>query len=97
MKQVASLKYGVMFKKAFSKPEIFTAFAQAVLGITLEIDHVETEKPFNPVMGRVNSHFYLFAEDVKNRVIIDIQHERHGDHYDRFLHYHCVVRINCPC
>ncbi len=93
MKQVASLKYGVMFKKAFSKPEIFTAFVQDVLGITLEIERVETEKSFNPVIGRVNSHFDLFAEDVKNRVIVDIQHERHEDHYDRFLHYHCAALL----
>ncbi|MCK4492690.1 MAG: PD-(D/E)XK nuclease family transposase [Methylococcales bacterium] len=93
MKQVASLQYGVMFKKAFSKPEIFTAFAQDILGITLEIERVETEKSFSPIVGRVNSHFDLFAEDVKNRVIVDIQHERHEDHYDRFLHYHCVALL----
>ena len=93
MKQVASLQYGVMFKKAFSKPDIFTAFAQDILGITLEIERVETEKSFSPIVGRVNSHFDLFAEDVKNRVIVDIQHERHEDHYDRFLHYHCVALL----
>ncbi len=93
MKQVASLKYGVIFKKAFSKPEIFTAFVKAVLGVTIEIEHVETEKSFNPIIGNVNSHFDLFAEDKKNRVIVDIQHTRHEDHYDRFLHYHCVALL----
>lgn len=82
-----------MFKKAFSKPEIFTAFAQDILGITLEINSVETEKSFSPIVGRVNSHFDLFAEDIENRVIVDIQHERHEDHYDRFLHYHCVALL----
>ena len=42
MKQVASLQYGVIFKKAFSQPDIFTAFVKAVLGIDIEIDKVET-------------------------------------------------------
>ncbi len=39
MKQVASLRYGV----------IFTAFVQDLLGITLEIDHIETEKSLTPI------------------------------------------------
>lgn len=93
MKQVASLKYGVIFKKAFSQPEIFTAFVHDVLGVTIEIDHVETEKSFDPIIGKVDSHFDLFAEDTKNRIIVDIQHTRHDDHYDRFLHYHCVALL----
>ena len=43
MKQVASLQYGVIFKKAFCDPEIFTAFARDFLGVELEIERVETE------------------------------------------------------
>ena len=91
MKHVAPLRYDVIFKKAFSDPEIFTAFVEAVLGIKLEIDKVETEKSFAPPIGRVASRFDLFAEDIKNRVIVDIQHVRFEDHYDAFLHYHCAV------
>lgn len=44
MKQVASLQYGVIFKKAFSQPDIFKAFVKDIIGISLEIDKVETEK-----------------------------------------------------
>lgn len=33
MKQVASLRYGVIFKKAFSVPAIFTAFVRDVVGV----------------------------------------------------------------
>ena len=91
MKQVAPLRYDVIFKKAFSDPEIFTAFVEAVLGIKLEIDKVETEKSFAPPIGQVASRFDLFAEDTKNRVIVDIQHVPYEDHYDAFLHYHCAV------
>ncbi|MFN8486337.1 MAG: hypothetical protein U0350_02020 [Caldilineaceae bacterium] len=91
MKQVAPLRYDVIFKKAFCDPAIFTAFVQAVANVTIQIDKVETEKSFKPPIGRVASRFDLFAEDVKNRVIVDIQHVRYPDHYAAFLHYHCAA------
>jgi predicted transposase/invertase (TIGR01784 family) len=93
MKEVSSLQYGVIFKKAFSKPNIFKAFVKDFLGLDLEIDQVETEKSFSPAIGAVDSRFDLFAEDKKNRLIVDIQHARLIDHYDRFLHYHCVALL----
>jgi hypothetical protein len=34
-----------------------------------------------------------FAEDKKNRIVVDIQHKRLADHYDRFLHYHCATLL----
>ncbi|KJV07535.1 PD-(D/E)XK nuclease family transposase [Methylocucumis oryzae] len=94
MIQVASLRYGVIFKKAFSQPDIFKAFVKAILGIDLEIERVETEKSFDPLIGKVDLRFDLFAEDVKNRIIVDIQHARYEDHYDRFLHYHCAALLD---
>src|SRR3990170_2128772 len=83
MKKVESLRYGVVFKKAFCDPEIFKGFIRDALGIQLEIDYVETEKTFDPPIGKVRPRFDLFAEDVKNRVIVDIQHARFGDHYQK--------------
>jgi len=91
MKEVASLRYGVIFKKAFCDPEIFTAFVRDIIGIEIQIDIVETEKQFDPPIGQVQSRFDLFAEDKKNRLVVDIQHVRYDDHYDRFLHYHCAA------
>src|SRR4051794_4794147 len=91
MKHVAPLRYDVIFKKAFCDPEIFMAFVHDVVGIQIEISKVETKKSFQPAIGRVASRFDLFAEDLKNRVIVDIQHVRHPDHYDAFLHYHCIA------
>jgi len=90
MKKVASLRYGTIFKKAFSEKEIFTAFVRDVLGIEVEIEKVETEKSFKPAIGHVAVEFDLYAEDKKNRLIIDIQHRRDSDHYHRFFHYLCV-------
>jgi hypothetical protein len=93
MIKVAPLRYGVIFNKVFSKPHIFTAFVKDILGLEIEIDKVETEKSFSPIIGNVDSRFDLFAQDTKNRLIIDIQHRRYPDYYDRFLHYHCVALL----
>ncbi|MCI5178749.1 MAG: hypothetical protein D3911_05390, partial [Candidatus Electrothrix sp. AW3_4] len=93
MKKVASLKYGVVFKKAFCDPEIFTAFAQAIIGRPVSIDYVETEKEFDPPIGYIKPRFDLFAEDTGNRLVVDIQHARTHDHYDRFLYYHCAALL----
>ncbi len=93
MKQVASLRYDTMFKKAFSDPEIFSAFARDFLNIELEIDEVIQEKSFSLPIGRVKVRFDLYAEDRKHRTIIDIQHERYPDHYHRFLHYQCAALL----
>jgi predicted transposase/invertase (TIGR01784 family) len=93
MKQVASLRYDVIFKKAFSVPAIFTAFVQDFLDIELEINVVEMDKTYDPPLGRVAAKFDLYAEDKKNRIIVDIQHVRFLDHYHRFLHYHCAALL----
>lgn len=93
MQAVASLRYGVIFKKAFSQPDIFTAFVKDILGIELDIDRVETEKSFPSPVGSIDSRFDLFAEDKTQRIIVDIQHRRYSDHYHRFLHYHCAALL----
>ncbi|MCI5131091.1 MAG: hypothetical protein D3904_06095 [Candidatus Electrothrix sp. EH2] len=93
MKRVASLKYGVVFKKAFCDPEIFTAFVQDMLGLTVTMEHIETKKEVNPPIGYINPSFDLFAEDRSQRIIVDIQHACTADHYDRFLYYHCVALL----
>lgn len=93
MKQVASLQYGVIFKKAFSQVEVFKAFVKDLIGIDLEIDKVETEKSFSQTIGNIKVEFDLYAEDLKNRVIVEIQHQNGSDYYDRFLHYHCVALL----
>jgi predicted transposase/invertase (TIGR01784 family) len=94
MKQVAPLRYDVIFKKAFSVPEIFTAFVHDFLDIELEIDTVEKDKVYDPPIGNVAAKFDLYAEDKKNRVIVDMQHVRFPDHYHRFLHYHCAALLD---
>ncbi|MEI7796396.1 MAG: hypothetical protein WCI06_07140 [Methylococcaceae bacterium] len=94
MKQVASLQYGVIFKKAFCDVDVFKGFVRDILGIELNIDKVETEKEFKPTIGKVAVKFDLYAQDLEGRVIVEIQHQYAADdHYDRFLHYHCVALL----
>jgi predicted transposase/invertase (TIGR01784 family) len=91
MTYVASLRYGVIFKKAFGDVAVFTQFVKDFTGIQLVIDKVETEKSFDPPIGNVDSRFDLYAQDLENRVIVDIQHQHFSDHYHRFMHYHCAA------
>ena len=93
MIQVAPLRYGVIFKKAFCDVEIFNGFVRDILGIEFHCETVETEKEFDSLIGNVKPRFDLYAEDKKNRIIVDIQHRRDTDHYDRFLHYHCAALL----
>jgi hypothetical protein len=93
MKQVAPLRYGVIFKKAFCDVDVFNGFVSDILGIEFHCDKVETEKEFDTIIGSVKPRFDLYAEDKKNRIVVDIQHRRDTDHYDRFLHYHCAALL----
>ena len=93
MKRVESLRYGVIFKKAFGDVDVFKGFVRDILGIKLEITKVETEKEFKPPIGNIAVKFDLYAQDEQGRVIVEIQHRNFIDHYDRFLHYHCVALL----
>jgi hypothetical protein len=52
-----------MFKRAFSDPEVFTAFANDILGIQLNIDKVHTEYEYSQPIGFVRNQSDLFAEN----------------------------------
>ena len=93
MKQVASLRYDVIFKKAFSHPELFTALVKDFLDIVLEIDEVISDKVFVPAVGKVATRFDLFAEDKKNRIIVEMQHAHYADTYERFVYYQSSAMV----
>ena len=90
MIEVIPLKYGTVFKRVFSNPEVFTRFARDILGITLNIDQVHTEYEYPEPIGFVRSRYDLFAEDEEQRVIVEIQHVKEEDFFDRFLYYHLI-------
>jgi predicted transposase/invertase (TIGR01784 family) len=93
MKKVAPLRYDVIFKKAFTRPNLFIALVKDFLGIQLEIDTVEHDKVFDPPVGNVATKFDLFAEDTKNRVIVEVQHAHYSDTYERFIYYQCSAMV----
>jgi predicted transposase/invertase (TIGR01784 family) len=90
MLDVVPLKYGTAFKKAFGDPEVFSGFAQAVLDIDVKVERVEQEHGFRPVYGQVDIKYDLFAEDPEKRLVIELQHVREDDSFDRFLYYHLI-------
>jgi predicted transposase/invertase (TIGR01784 family) len=93
MVEVIPLKYGVTFKRVFSQPEIFKQFIFDLLGIQLEIDVVQTEYEYPESVGYVRIKYDLFAEDTNHRTIIEVQHIKHQDFFDRFLYYHLIGMI----
>ncbi len=93
MRKVIPLRYGTAFKKAFRKPHIYSAFVRDILGIEFEAKEVFEEYAFQPPVGRVNIRYDLFAEDPARRAIVEMQHIRDDDTFDRFLYYHLIGQV----
>lgn len=85
---IARLDNEVYFKKAFTDPFVFRAFVKDIVGIEVDPEKIETEKAFEPKVGSIAFKYDIFAEDVKKRVIIEIQKVEYDHNFDRFLHYH---------
>jgi hypothetical protein len=90
MLDVVPLKYGTAFKKAFADPAVFSGFASAVLGIDVDIDHVEQEHRFGPTFGRIDITHDLCAEDARQRAVVGLRHASEEDAFDSFLYQHVV-------
>jgi hypothetical protein len=93
MIEVIPLKYGTIFKRVFSQPDVFNQFAKDILGIELNIQKVHTEYEYPEPIGFVRSRYDLFAEDTEKRIIVEIQHVKEEDFYDRFLYYHLISLV----
>ena len=91
--EVIPLKYGTMFKRVFSQPETFCRFVNDVLGINIHVDKVHTEYQYPEPIGFVRSKYDLFAEDSEQRIIVEIQHVKEGDFFNRFLYYHLISLV----
>jgi predicted transposase/invertase (TIGR01784 family) len=79
-----------MFKHIFGQVEIFKAFVKDVVGVELNIDRVHMEYEYPKPIGYVKTKYDLFAEDISGRVVVEIQHVKEGDFFDRFLYYHLI-------
>ena len=96
MIDVVPLCLGATFKKAFSRLEVFRQFVHDVLDISIDIEKVEQEYTYPERIGQVKSAYDLFAEDKKQRIIIEIQHVKEGYFFDRFLYYHLISMVEQP-
>ncbi|MDX2248135.1 MAG: PD-(D/E)XK nuclease family transposase [Bacteroidia bacterium] len=85
---LARLDNEVFFKKAFTDEIVFKAFVKDIIGIEVEPAKIETEKAFQPKLGNIAFKYDIFAEDVKRRIVIEIQKVEYDHNFDRFLHYH---------
>ena len=94
MIDVIPLKYGPIFKRAFSKPNIFREFVHAVTGVQVNVKRVHTEYKYPERVGNVNIQYDIFAEDEEQRIIIEIQHIKEEDFFHRFLYYHMIGIID---
>ena len=90
MVDVASLRFDVIFKKAFSQPDVFRQFVHDVLGISIQVDTVIQAYRYPEQFGYVDIEYDLFAEDLENRIIVEIQHVQEVDFFDRFMYYHLM-------
>ncbi len=91
MLSVVPLRYGTAFKKAFSDPLAFAALVKAALDIDFTPGLIHQEHSFRPAVAHVNIAYDLFAEDTAHRTIVELQHVRDDESYDRFLYYHCMA------
>ncbi len=90
MLKVIPLRYGTIFKKAFRDPMVFSRFASDVLGMPIEVAVVHQEFSYGTPVGQVKVEYDLFGEDTAHRVIVEVQHIREPDFFDRFAHDHLV-------
>ena len=91
--KVIPLKYGTMFKQAFSQPDVFCQFVEDILDIKFNTTQIHTEYEYPKPIGFVRSKYDLFAEDVEQRIIVEIQHVKQDDFFDRFLYYHLISMV----
>ena len=91
--EVIPLQSGPMFKHAFGQPDIFCQFVKDILGIEINITQVHTEYEYPKPIGFVRSIYDLFAEDIEKRIIVEIQHVKAEDFFDRFLDYHLISMV----
>ncbi len=104
MVQVVPLRYDTAFKKAFSQPTIFCQFVHDVLGVDIQIEKVHQGYRYLKPVGQVDIEYDLFAEDEATRMVVEIQHVKERDFFDRpdgsgsrfardFLYYHLVSLV----
>lgn len=88
---LGNLDNGTIFKKAFTDTEVFEHFVKDVLGFEVKVAKIETEKKFEPKIGRIASELDIFAETEDRRMVIELQKVEYDYNFDRFFHYFLML------
>ena len=88
---LGNLDNGTIFKKAFTDKEVFEQFIKDVLGFEVKVGEIETEKKFEPKIGRIAFELDIFTETIDRRMVIELQKVEYDYNFDRFLHYFLML------
>lgn len=88
---LGNLDNGTIFKKAFTDKLVFEQFVRDVLGFEVHVSKIETEKQFEPKIGRIAFELDIFAETEDKRMVIELQKIEYDYGLDRFLHYFLML------
>jgi hypothetical protein len=88
---LSNLDNEVVFKKAFTDKIVFQCFVKDVLGLTIQVSKIETEKRFFPKIGNIDFELDIYAETVDKRICIELQKVQYDYTHDRFLHYFLML------
>jgi PD-(D/E)XK nuclease family transposase len=88
---LSSLDNEVVFKKAFTDKTVFQCFVKDILGLTVQVGKIETEKRFFPKIGNIDFELDIYAETLDKRMCIELQKVQYDYTHDRFLHYFLML------
>lgn len=88
---LGNLDSGTIFKKAFTDKVVFEQFIKDVLGFTVNVSKIETEKQFQPKIGHIAFELDIFVEISNKRMVIELQKVQYDYDFDRFLHYFFMI------
>jgi predicted transposase/invertase (TIGR01784 family) len=90
MTEVVPLRFGVTFKRVFSRPEVFQSFASDILGFPITVNQVKIDYEYPEPIGFIRSRYDLLAEDTEQRIIVAILHMQEEDFFNRIMYQHMV-------
>ena len=70
---------------AFTDKLVLKSFIKDLYDIDFNPAKIETEKSFKDAKGNIKFKLDIFAEDTRNRIIVEIQRIPYDYHFDRFL------------
>jgi hypothetical protein len=74
MVKVVPLRFGAVFKRAFSDPEVLSRLASDALGLHIHVDRVQPEYLYAVPTAGMRVTYELLAADPRARAIVEVRH-----------------------